>query len=394
MSSERKQIAIVTERMAPFYHGGAEEVMYSYAEILSQHYRVSIFTSFDDGAASKKLENVKFNYISRNIKNSNRKGNHSFKGILLFSVAVLFRRKLIVDFDVVILDSIHYFYQKSFLKFLKRKNCKIITLFHEAWYEYRKSGAVSPVVSFFMEIFIRRLIHYSDTIISVSNPTTKSLINNYSVGREKVVTIPLGINLKDINERYSIREVSERQYDLVFVGRFAEIKRVGDIVDAVSILKRKGKNLAVALIGDGPQRIIIERKINQLGLSKDFKMFGFLNDNEKYSVMVNSKIFILPSEREGFSISTLEAMALGCIPIVSKPKFDEVFGVSHFIKNHENGLYFSVGNVNELAIEISNCLDDLEIADSLSFNARKTSKQYTLSEMALKIYDTMEQVTS
>lgn len=393
-SPEKKRIAIITERIAPFYRGGAEEVMYRYAEILGKKYDVSIFTSFDFGAASKKIGNVKFYYISRNIKNSNRQGNHSLKGILSFSVAVLLRRKLFVDFDVVMLDSIHYFYPKSFLKFLKRKNCKIITLFHEAWYEYRKSGAVSPFLSYFMGIFVKRLIHYSDTIISISDPTTKSLINNYNVRREKVVTIPLGIDSKDISDRYSIREISDRQYDLVFVGRFAAIKRVSDIVDAVSILAKEGRNLAVALIGEGPQRQMIERKIEYLGLSKNFSVFGFLYEDKKYSVMSDSKIFVLPSEREGFSLSTLEAVALGCIPIVSKPKFDEVFGVSHFVKNNINGLYYSVGDVYELAKVISSCLDNLDIAELLSSNAMKTSKMYTISEMGIRIYDTLEQITS
>ena len=130
MPIEKKQIAIVTERIAPFYRGGAEEVMYNYAEILVKQFDVSVFTSFDFETASKKLRNVKFNYISRKIKNSNRKGNHSLTGILSFSVAVLLHRRFIVDFDVVILDSIHYFYPKSLLKYLKKKNCKIITIFH------------------------------------------------------------------------------------------------------------------------------------------------------------------------------------------------------------------------------------------------------------------------
>ena len=393
-SLEKKRIAIVTERIAPFYRGGAEEVMYRYAEILAKQHDVSIFTSFDEGVASKKIGNVRFNYISRNIKKNNKKGNHSLTGILSFSVAVLFHRKLIVDFDIVILDSIHYFYPKSFLKFLKRKNCKVITLFHEAWYEYRKYGAVSPLLSYFMGIFIRQLIRNSDTVISVSDPTTKSLISNYSVRVEKVVTIPLGIDYKDIIDRYSFKEISDRHYDLVFVGRFAAIKRVSDIVDAVLILKRQGRNLAVALIGDGAQREMIERKIENLGLIKNFNVFGFLNEDEKYSIMSDSKIFVLPSEREGFSLSTLEAMALGCIPIVSKPKFDEVFGVSHFIKNHVNGLYYSVGDTNELAMAISSCLDNPETAKLLSYNAMGTSKLYTISKMKLRIYDALEQITS
>lgn len=389
---EKKRIAIVTERIAPFYRGGAEEVMYRYAEILSKQNDVSIFTSFDYGAASKKIGNVTTNYISKKIKKSNRKGNHSLIGILSFSLAAVLRRNLIVNFDVVILDSIHYFYPKAFLNFLKRKNSKVITLFHEAWYEYRKSGAVSSILSYIMGISIRRLIRYSNTIISVSEPTTKSLISNYNVRLEKVFTIPLGIDFTDIDHRYPFKEFSKRQYDLAFVGRFAAIKRVDDIVDAVSILTDRGKKIQVALIGEGPQRNLLEQKIEKLNLGNNVHLFGFLDENKKNLILNDSKIFVLPSEREGFSLSTLEAMALGCIPIVSKPNFVEVFGVSHFIKNHVNGLYYSVGNVNELAIAISSCLDDLETSKLMSHEALETSRIFTISEMALQIYNLLEQM--
>ena len=176
---------------------------------------------------------------------------------------------------------------------------------------------------------------------------------------------------------------------MVFVGRFAAIKRVGDIIDAVSSLVKEGRKLEIALIGDGPQKVLIEEKIETLGMSESFHIFGFLNESEKYSIISNSKVFILPSEREGFSLSTLEAMALGCIPVVSIPEYDEVFGVSHFVKNGVNGMYYPVGNCTELAKVISNCLDNLETSKLMSHMAIKTSKLYTSCEMASKIYDVL-----
>lgn len=394
MSLAKKRIAIFTERIYPFYHGGSEKVMYDYAKILSQTYDVTVFTSFDQGRAKQTLSNVKFDFVSREMKESNKKGNHSIKSIISFSFAAFLHRRTIQNFDVVILDSIHYFYPFLLLRFLKKWNAKLVTIFYEAWYEYRKSGAVSRPLSYFMGICIKRLISYSDTIISISNPTTESLIRNYKVKKDKIVTIALGIDYSTLANQHRLENILNRRYDIVFVGRFAAIKRVSDIVDAVSILTKRGKKIVVALIGDGPQRRLLEQKIEKLGLSKSFHVFGFVNENEKYSIIANSKIFVLPSEREGFSISTLEAMALGCIPIVSRPKFNEVFGVSHFVKNGENGIHYSVGNVNELAQAISNCLDNSETCISISYSAIKTSKLYTMDEMTRTIYYTLEKMIS
>lgn len=392
MSLEKKRIAIFTERIYPFYHGGSEKVMHNYAKILSQVYDVTVFTSFDQGKAKQILSNVKFAYISRKMKESNRKGNHSIKAILSFSFAAFLHRHKIQNFDVVILDSIHYYYPLLLLRFLKCKNAKVVTVFHEAWYEYRMLGAVSLPLSYFIGICIRRLIRYSDTIVSISSPTTDSLVGNYKVKKDDVFTIPLGIDYSTIADQHNVENILKRRYDLVFVGRFASIKRVSDIIDAVSILTKRGKKLEVALIGDGPQRRLLERKIEKLGLSESFHLFGFVNESEKYSTVSDAKIFVLPSEREGFSLSTLEAMSLGCIPIVGKPKFNEVFGVSHFVKNGENGLYYPVGNVNELALAISNCLDNLETCILISSKAVATAKLYTINEMANRIYDTLKQI--
>ena len=245
-----------------------------------------------------------------------------------------------------------------------------------------------------MGIFIRRLIVCSDIFISISDPTTRSLIYNYKVQRDKVVTIPLGIDYDRITNYYLGKDIVNRRYDLLFVGRFAAIKRVGDIIDAVSILEKEGRKLEIALIGDGPEKILLEKKIKTLKISDSIHVFGFLSESEKYSIIANSKIFILPSEREGFSLSTLEAMALGCIPIVSRPKYDEVFGVSHFVKDGENGMYFSVGNFYELAKVVSNCLDNSNFAEILSCNAMETSKRYTISEMENRIFKVLQNTIS
>ena len=390
MSIVRKSVAIITERIYPFYVGGSEKVMYDYARILSLTNDVTVFTSFDQGKAKQELTNVKFVYPSKKIRKSNKIGNHNLIGILSFSIETFLNRQRIKNFDIVILDSIHYFYPVSLLKSIKLNNTKVITIFHEAWYDYRMSSKFSTFLSYLMGIFIIRLIAYSDILISISDPTATSLINNYKAKREKVIIIPLGIDYDRITNHYQFLDIVNRRYDLLFVGRFAAIKRVGDIIDAVSILVKEGRKLEIALIGDGPEKILLEQKIKELGISNRIHVFGFLNESEKYSIISNSKIFILPSEREGFSLSTLESMALGCIPIVSRPKFDEVFGVSHFVKDGENGMYYSVGNVYELAKVVSNCLDNPETAKLLSCKAMETSKKYTITEMEKRISEVLQ----
>ena len=85
-------------------------------------------------------------------------------------------------------------------------------------------------------------------------------------------------------------------------------------------------------------------------------------------------------------------MALGCIPIVSKPHYDEVFGVSHFVKDKVNGLYYDVGDTDQLAKRINELLENSELLHKLSENAFECSRQYSRAVMQKRIDHTVEEL--
>jgi len=389
-----KKIAIVTQRIYPFYTGGSEKAMYDYAFSLSINYFVNVFTAMDKDSPVSEKENLKFISVFPKVNSSNKKGNHSIMWIFLFSMNLVRHRKKINNFDLVILDSIHYFYPKIFLKYLRKNNHKVATVFHEAWYEYRKTKEFPKLISLGLGVFIERLIKYSDAIISVSDPTSNSLKKNYGVEEDKIFTVPLSIDFESISVRFPLKPLEDRQYDLVFVGRFAKIKRIDDLIFAISMVKSHKENVKGAIIGDGPLKERIREQIDRLGLNKNIMLIGFTDEDRKYEILNDSKIFVLPSEREGFSLSTLEAMALGCVPIVSKPHYDEVFGVSHFVKDKVNGLYYDVGNTEQLATRIIELLENPGLICKLSGNALDCSKQYNASVMQQRIYQAVEELLS
>jgi len=389
----KRKIAIIAERIFPFYDGGSERVMSDYAILLSKNYNVTVFTSLDKNFSHEDSGDLIYERIAPKFRYTNRKGSHSIIGILFFSLFLVWNAKKVSNYDLVLLDSIHYFYPSIFLNEIKRKNHRIATVFHEAWYNYRKSKNFPILLSLGYGILIKRLLKYSDLVISVSEPTTNSLINNYHIKTTQIRTIPLSIDID--YGKFTIKPIDHREYDIVFIGRFAEIKRIGDLITAIHMLINKHtryKNIRVILIGDGPQRSELEKKILEYHLSDNFSMPGYVNEDEKHRILNNSKIFVLPSEREGFSIATLEAMAFGCVPIVSKPQYDELFGVSHFVKDQVNGLYYDVGNIEQLAKRISELLENSELLHKLSENAIECSKQYSRAIMQQRINNVVEEL--
>ena len=393
----KQKIAIITERVFPFYNGGSEKVISDYAHMLSKNYNVTVFTSLDKNFSCGDSNNLIFERIAPKFRNNNRKGNHSIIGILFFSLFLVWNERKISNYDLVLLDSIHYFYPSIFLNEVRRRNHRIATIFHEAWYNYRKSINFPVLLSLGLGILIRRLLKYSDLVISVSEPTTNSLVENYEVKITQIRTIPLSIDTDYIYGKFDSNPIDLRKYDIVFTGRLAEIKRIEDLITAINTLVieyTKYKNIRVILIGDGPQRSVLENKISEYHLSDNFIMQGYVDEDKKYGILNSSKIFVLPSEREGFSIATLEAMALGCVPIVSKPHYDEVFGVSHFVKDQVNGLYYDVGDKDQLAKRINELLENSELIHKLSENALECSKQYSRAVMQKRIDDAVEELLS
>ena len=356
------KIAILVDRCYPFFTGGYEMAIYQIFTRLSSKYDITKLTSIKEDYTSN---NLKFISISKHLKYVNKNGVHSMIGTFIFFLNTLYNIKKLKKYDTIIINTIPYVGLSYIMK--KLKNKKIISIFHEAWYNYPEDY----ISRFILRNSIRNIVLNSSFVISISNPTTNSLIKNYNV--KNVYTIPLGIDLKTINSV----EASHIRYDIVYLGRLSSIKRIDDLINAIYIIKNNlHLELNVAIIGNGDLLDNLMSKVNGYNLKKNINFLGKIDENKKYSILKSSKIFVMPSEREGFSIATIEAMACGCVPIIAKPNYDELFGVSHFVHNNENGLYYDVYNYNELVEKIIMLLKDNELYNKLKQNAINDSRNY------------------
>ena len=100
------------------------------------------------------------------------------------------------------------------------------------------------------------------------------------------------------------------------VGRYGKAKNHDFIINMFSNLLIEDSNFSLILVGDGPTRTQIEKKINDLGILKNVKVLGLRNDVP--TLMNIFDVFILPSLYEGFGIVLLEAQASGLPCVVSE----------------------------------------------------------------------------
>jgi len=149
-------------------------------------------------------------------------------------------------------------------------------------------------------------------IIAVSPGVAEDLRESFAVPKSKIVVVANPVDLAAI-ERQS-REDPVLDLDdpfIVGMGRLVENKNFGLLIDAFALSGVGGK---LVILGEGPEREILSRKISELGLADRVLMPGFLQN--PFAVLRRAKLFVLPSNAEGFPNGLLEAMALG-VPVIS-----------------------------------------------------------------------------
>jgi len=122
---------------------------------------------------------------------------------------------------------------------------------------------------------------------------------------------------------------------VIFAGRLIKDKNVDVLIRAVNLVKEEIPHVKCFIIGDGPERAKLEKLTHNLGIDENIKFLGFLeNHNDVISHMKASKVFVLPSTREGFGIAALEANACG-LPVITIDH--EKNASKDFIENGVNG---------------------------------------------------------
>jgi glycosyltransferase involved in cell wall biosynthesis len=190
---------------------------------------------------------------------------------------------------------------------------------------YRIGGWVflEKLPSWKRQIYIyaeRFTARFKDTIICV-NPSDETEAAKHSIKpKSKVITIPNGIdfvrfesNLLSKNEARTKLGLKQDNIVIGSVSNFYAPKNIPAYIDTIRDVIDQNPSLHFVLIGDGPERKLIEQKITDLNLTESITLAG--EQNNASALLHAFDIFTLPSTKEGMSWSLLEAMAasLPCI---------------------------------------------------------------------------------
>jgi len=111
------------------------------------------------------------------------------------------------------------------------------------------------------------------------------------------------------------QQLGSKTTTFLLLGRLVEVKNHHMIVRAFSEVVASGRDVHLRIVGDGPLSHSLKSLVAKLGIEQHVSLEGFRRDVQE--VLRTSDVFLLPSFSEGCSISLIEAMAMGLLPLGS-----------------------------------------------------------------------------
>lgn len=178
------------------------------------------------------------------------------------------------------------------------------------------------------------------------------------------------------NEKIRIRRdngISNNKVVILSVGSCIDLKNHDHILMALNHLKSNSNHEFIYYhIGTGPNEADEKRHAKELNLQDNIYYLKQVHDLRDYYLM--SDIFVMPSEREGLSITLLEAMACGLVPIVYNSQ-----GLVDIVNNEKNGIITRKNDYLSLAESIEKLANNIELSKQLANRAIvEVNKNYSL----------------
>lgn len=339
----------------------ANSFLLKHFEYLSKHFDIYLVANFEENAAiqfsSSFIKDIKHINIHRNIS-------------LIQDIKALFSlRKYLLSMQF---DAVQTVTPKAaLLGILAAKMAHVKIRIHiftgQVW--HTKKGAFKTILK-----NIDRFIVYCATDILVDGKSQRQfLIQNKIIRANNSLVLGNGsISGVDIN-RFSpssiIRDTYRKEHHLshqivfLFLGRINLDKGILDLAKAFSRLNKKFPDTKLVLVG--PDEENLQAQISEICTDVSSVLF-YGSTSKPEAILQMADVFCLPSYREGFGTSVIEASLLE-LPVICS----DTYGLMETILDNTTGLRHQVGDVDSIYVQMEKMVLDEDLRRTLGENGRR-----------------------
>ena len=348
-------IALCTEILYPLY--GVERRVYEFARRLPKYgIDVEVLTS----TSKSHFRQLNITQVSHTTITNPPKRNYAFCVDYMFN---LFRQLMKRDYDLVSAEGHLSLMPCSAASKLRKKKsiATVHDLYLSHWGRMYKSAASLSGIPF--EVLSCKMPF--DRILTVNSSLRNKMSSVLKISEKKVGILHSGIDVGYIN---SIKQ-PDNDGSIVYIGRLVPQKNVDLLIRSYARLQKGAQKYHhLKIIGEGSERPKLEALAKSLGVEVNFT--GKIERHEDVlKELKKASLFVLPSRRESFGITILEAMCCGT-PVISTA----TEGPSDHVRNRETG--FLVSDENEMSERMQQILSDKNIQKTLSRNGKEYAAKH------------------
>jgi N-acetyl-alpha-D-glucosaminyl L-malate synthase BshA len=168
---------------------------------------------------------------------------------------------------------------------------------------------------------------------------------------------------------------------LMHISNFRPVKRVRDAVQMFARVRRETPAVLI-MVGDGPDRFAAEEEARALGVEQDVRFLGRIENVAP--LLAAADLYVLPTDRESFGLSALEALACG-VPVLAY----EVGGIVEVVRQGVTGCLRPVGDVDAMAADAVDILQTSGRWAAMSHAAAADARQRFSADQVIAQYEAL-----
>ncbi len=212
--------------------------------------------------------------------------------------------------------------------------------------------------------------------IVVPSKYLKKIVTDWDIPGQKITVINNSFEPFPLPETAYRPKVKLHGKTVISAGRLVPWKGFSVMLEVTAELNKKFPDLKLIIIGDGPERAALERRITELGLGKNVFLTGKVPQETLFEYLRQGSVFVLNTGYEGFSHQLLEALSAG-IPVVTT----KIGGNPEIITDGVNGILVPYNDKRALSLAVEKMLLEDSFASGCVSSGKETAAKFTKEKM-------------